>query len=85
MTRSEEKGLEDKQVERALQQGDAVFAVVSGSHSTQVSTFFGSNVNPKKKRLVREPGPRVVETLSGRIFWQESASEALWPKAERLS
>ena len=41
VARSQHKRLQDEQVERSLQQGDAVVVICLGSHSTQVLPYLG--------------------------------------------
>ena len=41
VARSQHQRLQNQQVERALQQGNAVVVILSGSHSTQVSQPLG--------------------------------------------
>jgi hypothetical protein len=41
MARAQNERLQDEEVEGALQQGNAVVAVLLGSHSTQIFTFSG--------------------------------------------
>src|SRR5260370_4064170 len=48
MARSQYKRLENQQVQRALQQGDAIVVTLLGSHPNQILLPFGSDVNPKE-------------------------------------
>jgi hypothetical protein len=48
---AKQKGFKNEQVQRALQQCDAVVVISLGSHSTQVSACLGSNVNPRAKNF----------------------------------
>lgn len=42
---TEHKSFQNEQVERALQQSDAVVGITSGRHPTQVNAILGSDVN----------------------------------------
>jgi hypothetical protein len=45
VTRAEPEGFQNEQVERALQEGDAIVGIVLGRHPTQAWHYLGSDVN----------------------------------------
>jgi len=49
VTRAEHEGFENEQVERALQEGNAIVGIVFGRHPTQAWHYLGSDVNRKWK------------------------------------
>jgi hypothetical protein len=62
MLRTEQEGPEDQQIERALEQRDALL-VLSGRHPTEACAGLGSNVNPRRpsRRTAEEAG--IADTI----------------------
>ena len=53
VTRAEHEGFENEQVERSLQEGDAIVGIVLGRHPTQAWHHLGSDVNRSWEGLLR--------------------------------
>ncbi len=57
MARSQHKRLQNQQVQRALQQGNAIVVILLGSHSTQVSAPLGRMSTRGKNLTQKHQGP----------------------------